>query len=156
MSIMGMFAKSVSAPNFGELRGEGQSRIWEARVDVPPLGRGFLVRIRGTREGPASSQCEAFGELIENVRSIRDDAAPKIAAYLDSCGIVPPDVSLNASNVWRFLSPEFIEVHDSNEYAMGEGKPGSNAISVGFGLPWDDHLLQLGILQGALDEVYSE
>ncbi|AVV83580.1 hypothetical protein SPWS13_1787 [Shewanella putrefaciens] len=46
-----MFAKSITIFPFGDISGNGQSKIWERKLDIPYLGDGFLIRIWGTKEG---------------------------------------------------------------------------------------------------------
>jgi len=152
-----MFEKSIEARHFGALHGEGQSKIWETTLDIPPLGKGFFVRVWGGKNGPTESQCDAFGALLHNAAQIKNAITSEIINYLDSCGVVPPDTQVSVSNLWEFLSPCFIEIHDNHEYPAGAGKPGTNAISVGYEIPWvGEALLQIGILEGAVDEIYSE
>lgn len=153
-----MFAKSITIFPFGDISGKGQSKIWERKLDIPYLGDGFLIRIWGTKEGPTVSQCEAFDRLINNAELIRKDATARIIHFLTSSDIVPADIELSSSNVWAFLLPSLIEVHANNEYSLGIGKLGTNAISIGYDISWGEGfpLLQIGVLDGVIDEIYSE
>ncbi|MBI1891192.1 MAG: hypothetical protein HYS18_11130 [Burkholderiales bacterium] len=152
-----MFTKSVKEPHFGDLSAEGQSKIWETTRDIPSLGKGFLVCVWGSKEGPTAAQCNAFGILIEKSEHIHMSAVPDIASYLNSCGVAPPSITLSPKNVWEYLAPCFAEVHSDNQYCAGEGPVGTIAISVGYEIPRDkNHLLQLGIINGKIDQVYSE
>ena len=154
---MGMFTRSIHVLPFGNIVAKGQSKVWECAASIPSLGDGFLVRVWGTEEGPTASQCSSFQKLIVNASSIRATARPSIADYLNSCGMVPAGTMLTSDNIWDILKPNFIEVHRDHEYCLGAGSPGTNAISVGYEIPWEaEHLLQLAVLDGVLDQVYSE
>ena len=154
---MGLFAKRTWAAHFGELHGEGQSGVWEAQIDMGPLGPGFLVRVHGGKQGPTAAQCEAFGALRAHAARLRDSAVQPVADFLIACEVWPLDKAHDPEQVWRSLTPCFIEVHAGHEYPAGEGPPGSIAISVGYALAEEHgHLLQLGVIHGVLDKVYSE
>ncbi|MGB4812807.1 MAG: hypothetical protein WBP13_10080 [Methylophilaceae bacterium] len=154
---MGMFARTLNTLHFGVIHAEGQSKVWEATIDIPNLGGSFNVRIWGAKDGPSFEQCEAFGSMIAKSETIQAKSSLLIIDYLNLCGVVPSDVILSVTNVWTFLSPSFIEVHANNVYPAGEGVLGSIAISVGYEITWEnEHLLQIGLLNGVVDQIYSE
>ena len=153
---MGLFSKTIEATAFGKLHSSGQSKVWEATLELAELGK-FLVRVHGTKDGPKPEQCTAWAQLLTNAAQIRADAWPRILEFLKEAPALPDGIALNADLLWQQMAPEFIEVHASNEYAMGEGAQGEIAISIGYALPWlESGLLQIAVLAGEVDAIYSE
>lgn len=153
---MGLFSKTIEAPAFGKLHSSGQSKVWEATLQLAELGE-FLVRVHGSKTGPKPEQCTAWAQLLTNAAQIRADATPRILEFLREAQALPEDISLNADLLWQQMTPEFVEVHAGNEYAMGKGAEGEIAISIGYALPlFESGLLQIAVLAGKVDAVYSE
>lgn len=154
---MGMFTHTIDVIPFGSLSNEGQSRIWEAKINIYPLGKDFFVRVWGTKFGPSEAQKLAFANLINNASEIKKESSSQIIRYLNEFGVVPHHIELNSDNLWNFLMPSFIEVHEFETYPAGSGKAGQIAISIGFEITWEkEHLLQIGTIDGQFHEVYSE
>jgi hypothetical protein len=149
---MGMFTRTLAAPPFGTLRTEGQSKVWEGEIDLPPLGRGFSLRIHGTAGGPSAAQAAAFPRVLQNARKIREQATPALVEFLLECEVVPEEVSLTAANLWDFLQPCFLEVH-ADDY-LGEQQ---SACAIGYAIPWEqDQLVHIDVINGEFDDIHSE
>ena len=154
---MGMFTRTIEVSPFGKLHAEGQSKIWQNRIDIPCLGEGFELRIWGTKSGPSEAQIRAFSRLMDKASAIKADSAPKIIAFLTECAIVPQNVELSPATLWRHLAPAFIEVNAAESYCADSGQPGEIAIAIGFEIPWEnEHLVFIGTIEGRVDEIYSE
>jgi len=149
---MGMFTRTLAAPPFGTLRAEGQSKVWEGEIDLPPLGQGFTLRIHGVSTGPSPAQTAAFARVLENAGQIREQATPALIGFLLECEVVPDDVSLTADTLWKFLEPCFLEVH-ADDYL---GEPQS-ACAIGYAIPWEqDQLVHIDVINGEFDDIHSE
>jgi hypothetical protein len=154
---MGLFTHTIMVIPFGNLSNEGQSKIWETEIDIDPLGKGFFVRVWGTKSGPSEAQKKAFSSLLNNANEIKKKSSPETINYLNECNVVPQNIELNSTNLWNYLKPSFIEVSENEAYTAGSGKAGQIAISIGFEIPWEeDHLLQIGTIDGQFHKVYSE
>ncbi|SFM22889.1 hypothetical protein [Marinobacter zhejiangensis] len=152
-----MYNKTIELFPFGTLKAKGRSKVWQASVTIPHLGGDFDVVIRGTPEGPLASQTTAFSKLIEPNLAVCDEITNKVTAFINSCGIIPSNTTVDCSNVWSFITPELIEVHESNFYSLGEGELGTNVISIGYLTPWtEDQLIQVPFLNGEIGTIYSE
>jgi hypothetical protein len=115
------------------------------------------VRVWGTKSGPSEAQKKAFFNLLKNANEIKNKSSPETINYLNECNVVPQNIELNSTNLWNYLKPSFIEVNENEAYTAGNGKAGQIAISIGFEIPWEeDHLLQIGTIDGQFHKVYSE
>lgn len=149
---MGLFTRRLQTVVFGALCAEGQSKVWEGEIGIPHLGDGFALRVHGTRDGPTPTQTEAFARLAANARQVRDEATPALVAFLLECGVVPPGVRLDASTLWGFLTPCFIEVHPDPGLGAAE-----STCSVGYEIPWEpSQLVHINATHGVFTDVHSE
>lgn len=153
---MGMFSHSVIVDPFGKLSADGKSKVWEGSVDITALGQDFFIRIFGDEAGPSQNQTHAFSQLLANAVDLKQKSTAPIINYLNKFSETPQNITLSALNVWQYLTPSFIEVHESNEYSAGQGKEGEIAISIGFEVEWENVLLQIGTIDGKFDAIYTE
>jgi hypothetical protein len=153
---MGMFSHSVVVAPFGKLSVDGKSKVWEGSVDIPALGQDFFIRIFGDESGPTQNQVIAYSQLLANADDLKEKSTTPIIDFLNKFSDMPKNITLSALNIWQYLTPSFIEVHESNEYSAGQGKEGEIAISIGFEVPWEAVLLQIGTIDGKFDAIYTE
>jgi hypothetical protein len=153
---MGMFSHSIVVVPFGELSADGKSKVWEGSVDIPALGQDFFIRIFGDESGPTQNQVRAYSQLLANADEIKEKSTTPIINFLNKFSAMPENITLSALNLWQYLEPSFIEVHESSEYSAGQGKEYEIAISIGFEVPWEAVLLQIGTIDGKFDAIYSE
>ena len=152
-----MFLREIELPPFGTLQSKGKSKLWSTNLSIPKLGNNFSVLVRGSVEGPTRLQSEALTILVNNADSIKREVKPLFLDFLKFCGVIPIECQVTFENVWDYLTPNLIEVHKNNEYLLGKGKDGSIAISVGYNIPWDDnHSIHFGLIDGKVDQIYSE
>jgi hypothetical protein len=153
---MGMFSHSIVVVPFGELSADGKSKVWEGSVNIPALGEDFFIRIFGDEAGPSQNQVKAYSQLLANADDLKEKSTAPIINYLNKFSDIPQNITLSALNIWQYLAPSFIEVHESHEYSAGQGKEGEIAISIGFEVPWEAVLLQIGTIDGKFDSIYTE
>jgi hypothetical protein len=90
-------------------------------------------------------------------KKIKEQAALPAIDFLLENEVAPINTELSTENIWQYLEPCFIEIHESNYSSTHEGEANPIAISLGFEVPWEnEHLLQIGTIDGNFDEVYSE
>lgn len=149
---MGMFTRTLDAPPFGKLSTQGQSSVWEGKIDIPHLGTGFALRIHGAKAGPTPAQVAAFSQVLRNARKLKDDTTLPLIDFLNECEVVPGDVSLTATTLWDFLEPCFLEVHP-DDYLGAE----QSACSIGYEIPWEQsQLVHIDLINGEFDEIHAE
>jgi len=144
---MGMFDRTLVCPPFGRLTAQGQSSIWEGTIKLEHLGADFELRVHGQRAGPLPEQAVAFKHLLANVERLRSQAASALVSYLLRSGVVPRGVELSDTNLWRYLQPCWIEVHDGAD---------ARACTITFATPWDSVGVSIDVVDGELDDVHSE
>ncbi|WP_029655524.1 hypothetical protein [Marinobacter daepoensis] len=149
--------RSVELSPFGILKSKGRTKVWKTSLIIPALGGSFDVVVHGTIEGPSMAQTRMFSKLMDHSDDWCGKVAPKVVEFIRVCHIAPPDIEVTALNVWSFLTPEQIEVHESHQYAHGESELGTNAISIGYLTPWtEEQAIQIPFLNGKIGRIYSE
>ncbi len=154
---MPAFPKSIDCSPFGDLHGEGQSKVWDGCLTVLAWGGDFAIRVHGTAQGPTPKQASTMSSLLSGAEGFRARSTPPILDYLLSSGVVPAEETLDVCNVWSRLIPWCIEVGPDAASKTSPSAIDAISITIGFEVPWAiGVVLQLEAQAGELASIFTE